>query len=163
MIKRVALLVTVAALSVAVLANQGLAPEPATAQAAVGPLTFSTEMTGDFKPAGQVGIEFPADNNGVFVTFPYSNLPAGASIGRIVRWEGSDYNFDKQNGGLSCCPQGGSGQYGFRITRRNGDHNEIPGGAYDVRLYLNGVEIANAGFGVKGTHGGDNDNQADND
>ena len=161
MIRRAAMLLTVAAVSVAVLANQGFAPEPVTAQAAVGPLTFSSEMTADFQPAGQVGIYFPSDNNGVFVTFPFSNLPPGSSLGRIVRWEGSDYNFDKQNGGLNCCSQGSTGRYGFLITKRNGDHDRLPGGAYEVRLYLNGVDIAGGGFGIRGDEGGDNGNDND--
>jgi hypothetical protein len=93
------------------------------AQAPVGPLTFSSEMTDGFEPAGDVGIDFPSDNNGVYVTFTYSDLPQGSNLSRIVRVDGQDYNWDEQNGTLSCCPNGGSGRYGFPIVKR--DTSEI--------------------------------------
>src|SRR3954465_10318198 len=96
---------------------------PTAAQAPVGPLTFSSEMTAGLEPAGHVGGAFPSDNDGVYVTFTFSGLPQGSTLSRIVRVDGEDYNWDDQNGTLRCCPNGGSGRYGFPIVKR--DSSEI--------------------------------------
>jgi len=130
--------------------------KPAEAAAQIGTLQFSTDMTSQFMPGGTTAIEFPGDNKGIFVTFTYQDLPAGSGVSRIVRFNGDDYNFDDDDafGHLSCCWSGGSGRYGFRIVKKSGDKGDLPSGAYDVRIYLNGTEIANGGFGIKGTGGG---------
>ncbi|MCC7104584.1 MAG: hypothetical protein IT307_05525 [Chloroflexi bacterium] len=122
----------------------------------VGALTFSSGMTSQFLP-DNAAIEFDSDNDGVYVTFEYFNMPAGATLSRIVRFEGEDYNF----GDLDCCSQG-NGRSGFRVVKRDGKEGQIPGGAYDVRIYLGGTELQHGGFGVKGTEGGDHDNENSN-
>ena len=94
---------------------------PTAAQAPVGPLTFSSEITAGFD--GHAGVAFARDNNGVYVTLTYSGLPQGSNLSRIVRVDGEDYNWDDQNGALSCCSNGGSGRYGFPIVKR--DTSEI--------------------------------------
>jgi hypothetical protein len=136
------------------------------AQAPVGPLTFSSEMTEGFEPAGTVGLAFPSENNGVYVTFTYSDLPQGSMLSRIVRVDGQDYNWDEQNGGLSCCPNGGSGRFGFPIVKRdNSEIGQLPGGSYEVLLYLNGPQVQVGGFGIEGGQGLDDsggDNENDN-
>src|SRR5215212_6748214 len=87
-------LVLAGLLSVTALVSASWMAEPASSAPTIGPLIFSTEMTADFQPAGAYGIDFPADNNGVWVTFTFSDLPAGSGLSRIVRFEGSDYNYD---------------------------------------------------------------------
>ena len=50
-------------------------------------------------------------------------------------------------------------------AKKNGN-GDLPGAAYEVRLYVNGAEVAVGGFGVKGRGGLDNDDQGqgnDND
>ena len=132
------------------------------AQAPVGPLTFSSEMTAGLEPAGHVGIAFASDNNGVYVTFPYSELPQGSNLSRIVRVDGEDYNWDEQNGALRCCPDGGSGRYGFPIVKRDtSEIGQLPGGSYEVLVYLNGSQVQVGGFAIAG--GDDRDDDADND
>lgn len=145
-------------LSASALVSASWMTEPVSSAPAVGPMTFSTDMTTDFQPAGAYGIDFPSDNNGVWVTFSFSDLPAGSGLTRIVRFEGSDYNYDSSTyGRLQCCNSGGSGRYGFRILRIDGGTGQLPGGAYDVRLYLNGQEVQQAGFGIRGDQGGGKD------
>jgi hypothetical protein len=127
------------------------------AQAPVGALTFSSEMTEGFEPAGTVGMDFPSDNNGVYVTFTYSDLPQGSNLSRIVRVDGQDYNWDEQNGPLSCCLNGGSGHYGFPIVKRDtSEIGQLPDGSYEVLLYLNGPQVQVGWFGIE-------DNENDND
>jgi hypothetical protein len=138
------------------------------AQAPIGPLTFSSEMTEGFEPAGTVGADFPSDNNGVYVTFTYTDLPQGSTLSRIVRVDGQDYNWDEQNGTLSCCTNGGSGRFGFPIVKRdNSEIGQLPGGSYEVLLYLNGPQVQAGGFGIEGGQGlddsGDNDNDNEDD
>jgi hypothetical protein len=137
---------------------------PTAAQAPIGPFTFSSAMTEGFEPAGTVGVDFPSDNNGVYVTFTYTDLPQGSSLSRIVRVDGQDYNWDEQNGALSCCTNGGSGRFGFPIVKRdNSEIGQLPGGSYEVLLYLNGPQVQAGGFGIEGGQGlddsGDNDNE----
>lgn len=151
-------LVLVVLLAVSAVVSASWMSEPASSATAVGPITFSTDMTTDFQPAGFYGIDFPAENNGVWVTFTFSDLPPGSGLTRIVRFEGEDYNYDSDlYGHLNCCPTGGSGRYGFRILLIDGHSGQLPGGAYSVRLYLNGQEIQSAGFGIRGTKGGGKD------
>jgi hypothetical protein len=164
MLKRVLFLGLVVGLSVATLGQGSLASRSAEAAPQISALSFSTDMTADFQPAGQVGVEFSGDNNGVFVTFSYTDLAPGSSIGRIVRQNGEDYNWDERHGGLSCCPSGGNGRYGFLVQQRSDmERGDLPGGAYEVRIYLNGVDVQHGGFGITGTGGSDDDNQNSND
>jgi hypothetical protein len=145
-------------LSVTALVSASGMAEPASSAPTIGPLTFSSGMTADFQPAVAYGIDFPADNDGVWVTFTFSDLPAGSAIHRIVRFEGDDYNSDEDPyGPLNCCTAGGSGRYGFRIVRIDGQPGQLPGGAYDVRIYLNGQQVQQAGFGVRGGQGSGKD------
>jgi hypothetical protein len=151
-------------LAVAALLQGPLMAKPAEAAAQVGPLVFSTDMSDQYVAGGNVGIEFGGDNNGVFVTFNFKDLPPGSNLSRIVRFDGEDYNYDSDTfGHLNCCGSGGTGRYGFLIVKRAGARGELPGGAYDVRIYLNGNEVANGGFGIKGTGGSDHDNRNGND
>src|SRR3954452_6174756 len=142
-----------------------LVPGSAAAQAPVGPLTFSSGMTAGLEPAGHVGVAFPSGNNGVYVTFTFSGLPQGSNLSRIVRVDGEDYNWDDQNGTLSCCPNGGSGRYAFPIVKRDtSEIGQLPGGSYEVLLYLNGVQVQAGGFGIgRGLDDNDNDNDSGDD
>jgi hypothetical protein len=137
---------------------------PTAAQAPVGPLTFSSEMTAGLESAGHKGIAFASDNNGVYVTFTYSDLPQGSTLSRIVRLDGEDYNWDEQNGALSCCPNGGSGRYGFPIVKRDtSEIGQLPGGSYEVLVYLNGSQAQVGGFVIgSGDSRDDNENNNDN-
>jgi hypothetical protein len=76
----------------------------------------------------------------------------------LIRANGEDYDDFK----LDCC-NGSNGRFAFQIRKRNGG-GELPGAAYDVRIYVNGAEVAQGGFGVNGRGGLDNDGQdEDND
>jgi hypothetical protein len=164
MVRRIALLGMVVGLTALVLGRGPSAPQSAEAAAQISGLTFSSDMTSDLQPAGQVGVQFSGDNNGVAVTFTFTDLPPGSGLSRIVRLNGEDHNWDARHGALNCCQSGGSGRYGFWVVKKDsGDRGDLPGGAYDVRLYLNGVEIQHAGFGITGTGGSDDDNQNSND
>ena len=164
-------LVLAGLVSISVLASSSALPQPVSAAPTVSNLTFSTAMTADFQPAGEQGIYFGRDNPGVYVTFTYNEMPGGGGLSRIVRFGGSDYNFDdKPYPLLNCCPAG-SGRYGFRIVRIDGDEGELPGGDYEVVIYLNGQQIQSGGFGIRGGQGegkdelpgGNNDDDDDDD
>jgi hypothetical protein len=132
------------------------AAPPASAAGSIGPLTFSTDATDKWQPSGRVAINFSDDNNGVFVTFDFFNMTPGSRLSRIVRLNGEDFNWDgTEFGSLNCCRDGGSGRYGFRILKTNARRGELPGGAYEVRLYLDGADVGGGGFGIRGTSGGD--------
>jgi hypothetical protein len=120
-------------------------------------LKFASQVTNKGEPAGS-RIEFPRDNDGVWVSLDYANVPAGSKLTRVVRFNGDDYNWDgNQFGHLDCCQDGGSGRFAFRVKRLDGDDGWLPGGAYDVRLYMNGSEVAHGGFGVNGARGSGKD------
>jgi hypothetical protein len=120
-------------------------------------LVVSTGIGDNFTPRGEVGISFKTtDNDGVFVTFEYKDLAPGSKLTRIVRFNGDDYNWDSSRyDRLECCPSGGSGRYGFKVVRLSGREGEIPGGRYEARIYLNGDEIANTGWEMRGAGGDD--------
>ena len=119
----------------------------------IATLQFAARVTDSLEPHGP-RIEFPRDNDGVWVTFDYTNLSTGSRLTRIVRFNGDDFNWDSdQYGHLECCPSGGSGRFAFRVKRLDGDAGWLPGGAYDVRVYLDGDEVAHGGFGIEGTRG----------
>jgi hypothetical protein len=128
-------------------------PVQAGAPATISALQFASHVTDKSEPIDP-RIDFPQDNHGVWVTFDYANLPAGSRLTRIVRFDGDDFNWDgDQYGHLECCPSGGSGRFAFRVERLDGETGWLPGGAYDVRVYLNGSEVAHGGFGIKGARG----------
>jgi hypothetical protein len=139
--------------------------EPATAQAApaaapaatsVGPLTFSSSMDANGVPGG-VDVEFGGGNRNVWVSFDYRDHDSNATVTYLVRANGEDYKWGK----IDCC-KSNSGHASFEITKRNGS-GDLPGAAYDVRLYVNSAEVAQGGFGIKGRNGLDHDNQSGND
>jgi hypothetical protein len=132
-------------------------PVQASGPVSISSLQFASHVTNKGEPAGS-RVEFSRDNEGVWVTFDYANVPAGSKLTRIVRFNGDDYNWDgNQFGHLDCCQAGGSGSYAFRVRRLDGDDGWLPGGAYDVRLYMNGGEVAHGGFGVNGARGSGKD------
>jgi hypothetical protein len=154
-VSRLLLLGLVSVLSAALLLNGPLGPKAADAAPTVSNLAFSSGMTDDFRPVDQ-RIEFGSDNDGVFVTFDFQDLPKNSGMTRIVRVNHADYNWDNDvYGHMKCCPDGGSGRYGFRVVTRSGNVGELPGGAYEVRLYLDSNEIASGGFGIRGDNGRD--------
>lgn len=139
--------------------------QPATAQAApaaapaattVGPLTFSRSMDSDGRPGG-VDVEFGGGNRNVWVSFDYRDHDPNAKVSYLVRANGEDYKW----GRINCCPNN-SGRAAFEITHRNDGGKNLPGAAYEVRLYVNDVEVAVGGFGIKGRGGLDHDNQGRN-
>jgi hypothetical protein len=163
MLGRLALFTGIGVLSAAMLASGPLAPQSANAAASISALKFSSDMTSGFDPSGTIAPEFDGANNGVAVTFTYTDLPAGSSLSRIVRWNGEDYNWDSDLYGRTNCCSSGSGKFGFWVVKRkDADRGDLPGGAYDVRIYLNGNEIQHGGFGIKGTGGGDSDGGGNN-
>lgn len=110
-----------------------------------------------YQPGGDVGTDFPGHNDGLFVTFAYQDLPPGSTVTRIVRFEGSDYNWDDdQYGRLGCCPAGGNGRYGFQVLQLSGDQGRLPGGDYQAFIYLNGGQVGQISWGINGA-GGKND------
>ena len=125
--------------------------------AGISTLQFASHVTDEGEPVDP-RIEFSRDNDGVWVSFDYTNLPAGSTVTRLVRFNGDDYNWDNnQYDHLDCCASGGSGHFAFRVKRLDGDAGWLPGGAYDVRIYLNGSEVAHGGFGVDGARGSGKD------
>lgn len=128
----------------------------ASAGGTISLLSFSTSVNDKWEPTGRVGINFSENNDGIFATFSFQDLSPGSRVSRIVRLNGEDYNWDgPEFGSLNCCPDGGSGRYGFRILKPNARRGELPGGAYEARIYLDGNDAQGGGFGVKGTGGGD--------
>jgi hypothetical protein len=130
---------------------------PAEADPQITDLHVSSAMTAPgYEPAGEVGTDFPGHNHGVFVTFAYQDLPPGSTVTRIVRFGGSDYNWDSdQFGHLACCAAGGSGRYGFPVLQLSGDPWRLPGGDYEAFIYLNGAQVGHLAWGVNGAGGRD--------
>ena len=88
----------------------------------------------------------------VWVSFGYSNHDPNARVSYLVRANGEDFRW----GDLDCCG-GRQGRYAFPIERRSG--RELGGAAYEVRIYVGDVEVAQGGYGVRGREGFDSDNQ----
>jgi hypothetical protein len=155
--KRLLFVALIGLLSLVVVSISSSLIQTVSAAPQVGPLRFSEAVNERLEPQGE-SIYFSSSNNGVYVTFDFRDLPRGTQLHRIVRWEDSDYNYDSPVFGyLNCCPNGGSGRYGFLIVRRSGERDELPGGAYQVVIYNGGQEIARGGFGIRGEGGGDYD------
>jgi len=133
----------------------GLQPSTAAAAPAATStdgIEFSTHVSSDARPEDP-RIEFGSGTNTVWASFQYHDHDSSAKVSYLVRADGEDYTFGK----LDCC-NGSSGRYAFPIRKRNGN-GDLPGAAYDVRVYVNNAEVAHAGFGVKGRGGLDHDGQ----
>jgi len=120
----------------------------APANTTVDGLTFSHGINSDATPVNE-DIEYHSGENKVWVSFGYSNHDPNTEVTYLVRADGDDYRW----GRLDCC-SGGSGRFAFPVERKNG--GQLAGAAYDVRVYVNGAEVAHGGFGVKGKQGLDN-------
>ena len=132
--------------------------QPTTAAAApaatsTNGLQFSTHVDSNARPENP-RTEFGGGTETVWVSFDFRDNP-GDEFSYLVRANGEDYKFGK----LNCC-DAREGRFAFPFTKR-GDGGDLPGAAYDVRIYANGVEIAHGGFGVNGRGGLDNDGQSD--
>ena len=97
--------------------------------------------------------EFGGGTHTVWASFEFRDHDRNSTVSYLVRANGEDYKY----GRLDCC-SAGQGRYAFPITKRNGN-GDLPGAAYDVRIYVNDVEVAHGGFGVNGRGGLDNDDQ----
>jgi hypothetical protein len=136
--------------------------QPATAEAApaatwTNGLQFSTSVDSNARPESP-RTEFGGGTETVWVSFEFRDHDPNAKVSVGVRANGEDYKDFR----LDCC-KARDGRFAFPFTKRNG-RGELPGAAYDVRIYVNDVEVAQGGFGVKGRGGLDNDGQSnDND
>lgn len=135
------------------------APVAGPASTVVSNLIFSREIDSNARPIGP-DVEFGGSNRDVWASFDFNEHDANAKFSYLVRANGEDYKW----GTLDCC-RSGSGRAAFQITKRSGS-GDLPGAAYEVRIYVNNAEVAVGGFGVKGRGGLDNDDQGqgnDND
>lgn len=114
-------------------------------------IEFSTSIDGNGR-ASHPRTEFSGGTDTVWASFELRNHDRNATVTYLVRANGEDYRY----GTLDCCDAGQS-RHAFPIRKRNG--GDLPGAAYDVRLYVNGAEVAHGGFGVNGRGGLDNDGQ----
>src|SRR5687767_3194202 len=122
--------------------------ETASAAMMVGPLYITSAVDANGRGVDS-RIEFYEDNDGFWVVVPYSDLPPGTVLTRVVRFGGTDFNWDSdQFGYLNCCPNGGTGSLSFRVLQYNGSAGELPGGSYQVSIYANGTEVASIGAGI---------------
>lgn len=117
-------------------------------------LQFSTSVDSNARPENP-RTEFGDGVETVWVSFEFRDHDPGAEFSYLGRANGEDYKFGK----LNCC-DAREGRFAFPFTKR-GDGGELPGAAYDIRVYVNGTEIAQGGFGVNGRGGLDNDGQSD--
>ncbi len=147
-------------------ADMGFRPLTASAATLAAPaetsssgLQFSTSVDANAR-AIDPRTEFGGSTDRVWASFEFRDHDRNATVSYLVRANGEDYKY----GRLDCC-DAGNGRYAFAIEKRNGN-GDLPGAAYDVRLYVNSVEVAYGGFGVSGRGGLDNDDQGhgnDND
>jgi hypothetical protein len=129
----------------------------APANTTVDGLTFSHGITSDAQPVDP-DIEYHSGENKVWVSFGYSNHDPNTEVTYLVRINGdTDYNW----GRLDCC-SGSSGHFAFPIERKNGNGGALAGASYDVFVYVNGTQVAEGGFGVKGKQGQDNGDPGNN-
>lgn len=111
-------------------------------------ITISHGVTSDAQPVN-VDPEYSSGQDQVWASFNYYDHDSNAKVTYLLRANGEDYKW----GDLDCC-RGNSGRFAFEVTGRNG--NELPSAAYELRIYVNGAEVAYGGFGVKGRNGLDN-------
>jgi hypothetical protein len=131
-------------------AAPAVAPAVAPAATETNGLQFAAHVSSDARPEDPRA-EFDSSTHTVWASFEYRNHDPNAEVSYVARANGEDYRFGK----LDCC-DGSSGRFAFPIEKRGGD---LPGAAYDVRVYVNGAEVAQGGFGVNGRQGLDNDGQ----
>jgi hypothetical protein len=117
-------------------------------------LQFSTSVDSNARPENP-RTEFGNGTDTVWVSFEFRDHDPKAEFTYLARANGEDYKFGK----LACCDSR-EGRFAFPFTKR-GDGGDLPGAAYDIRIYVNGAEIAQGGFGVNGRGGLDNDGQSD--
>jgi hypothetical protein len=129
------------------------APAGAPVATTTNGLQFSTHVDSNGRPEDP-RVEFGDGTNVVWASFEYRDHDPNAKVSALVRANGDDYDDFK----LDCCGNR-SGRFAFEITKRNGG-GDLPGAAYDVRVYVNDVEVAQGGFGVNGRQGLDNDGES---
>ena len=113
-------------------------------------LQFSTSVDSNARPENP-RTEFGSGTHTVWVSFELHDHDPKAQVSYLARANGEDYKFGK----LDCC-DARDGRFAFPLTKRNGG-GDLPGAAYDVRIYVNNAEVAQGGFGVNGRGGLDND------
>ena len=133
-------------------ATAAAAPVAAPAATYTDGIQFSTDVSSEARPHNP-RTEFGSGTHTVWASFQYHDHDRNAKVSYLVRANGEDYRFGK----LDCC-DGSNGRYAFPITRRSGN-GDLPGAAYDVRVYVNDAEVAQGGFGVNGREGLDHDGQ----
>jgi hypothetical protein len=128
------------------------APAVAPAATSTNGIQFSTSVDSNARPENP-RTEFGGGTDTVWASFEFRDHDRNADVTALVRANGDDYIVYK----LDCC-DGNNGRFAFPIRKRNGG-GELPGAAYDVRVYVNDAEVAQGGFGVNGRGGLDNDGQ----
>ena len=108
----------------------------------IGDITFSKHVDGNAQPIDPQ-IEFSSRTNRVWASFSYQDN-GGARLSYLIRANGSDW----QSGDLNCCFTQ-AGRFAFPIRRPSG--KDLGGAAYEVRIFDGDIDLANGGFGVKGT------------
>lgn len=126
----------------------------APASTTIDGLNFSHGITSDAQPVDP-DIEFHSGVDQVWVSFNFRNHDPNTEVTYLARANGQDYRW----GRLDCC-SASSGRFAFPIERRNG--GELAGAAYHVFVYVNGAQVAEGGFGVRGKQGLDNGNPCPN-
>jgi hypothetical protein len=144
----------------------------------LGAIKFATEVQNEFLPVNPQ-VEFSSGTD-VWVVSEYVGYTTGI-LSFLVRANDSDYAW----GRVPNCCQFSERRIGFKLNHR-GDYGAIPptvaqpgflsalgvaaapaslpGAAYNVIIYLDDEEVGQAGFGIRGRDGFDNDNQSnDND
>ena len=116
-------------------------------------LAFSTGVDSNARPENP-RTEFGGGTETVWVSFDFRDHDPNAKVSHGARANGEDF----KDGRLDCC-DAREGRFAFPFTKRNGN-GELPGAAYDIRIYVNDVEVAQGGFGVNGRGGLDNDGQS---
>lgn len=106
----------------------------------------------DHEDGSGVKPEFRRGEGAVWAFVEYPGGGSGSKLSYIMRLNGWDYKWGDLKCGNTCS------SFAFRLTRKDGDSDGIPGGAYQVLIYDGDTEIARGGFGIKGGRGSDNDN-----
>jgi len=147
MIARIA---AVIALLVAVAGLRTPSVAAAPADASSNGIDFSSSVSSGNQPSDP-RVEFGGNTHTVWASFGLHDADQNAKVSYLVRANGEDYKWGKLDAS-------GNGRHAFPITKRSGSGN-LPGAAYDVRVYVNDAEVAHGGFGVKGRGGLDHDGQ----
>lgn len=126
--------------------------QPAAVQAAPASDSAASISFADHQDGSGETINFRRGEGAVYAFVDYPGGSPGAKLSYIMRLNGWDYKWGDLKCGSSCS------SFAFRLTKKDGDSDGIPGGAYQVLVYDGDTEIARGGFGVKGGRGSDNDN-----